>query len=1007
MEKADEKTIRTERLDGVQRRSSNETNIEVEVELEEIPKSLCSEKVEETYQETITLMQMEDVKGRSSSTANVKEEEQQQEEISKGMCSVEIEKNDRENIRLEQIDNVQRSYSSETNVEEKDVLEDISKSLSSEQMEERGQESVRLERMVNALGRSLKATSVEGKEALKKKASKFLRSEKKEETFQETIRLEHMDGIQRSSNLTRIEQENEVFEERRLNFGPFTIPLLITELILSIVDVLCDFWTGFSLLKLTDKVWGIGSFVINWIPGMIGVIQMIANRRCDGILWTTLYCLASLVLCPFVPTITFILLLCKVPRNSEEESSREVMMNYQKLLEFVTIVRAMEGCIESPLQLLYKIFLMFNGIIEFKFTSATFEIEDLHGNNIPVPFLMNFLIAGVTLLKSVYTLNMPFFKSESTSKYFNKLAWLDFVSFLVTSTMFKLGSLILLFGYLNIYAILPIFAIIFFEIAANTKTIRDYQNIPNWLVVFMNIFVPICFSTKTNEDISKVQEKNLKYNTWISSMIYGFSLVNLGLLVYFSKLNMYPDLPITFATLRVFISSTILLGVLAVIFSFRMNILNHMPIWEKIVQVMVVVLRIIALGILASSFVLTILFPIEEYEEASFVIWNKNVTDPITLTGQVIVPPKLLFMNMTLKSLKTVKAEEFWEKRGEIAESKPQLIIILDDAKAKPSSPLLYDYHNVPTIFIRDPIAPEAFKFPIEVYEGEFLIEIMKESTKWKIYISQFHRSDRLRLKINVLDAKYPGSNQDWELTLKDNDQGKQCTTVTSSLQTPTEVSLRGKKLGDCRTFLQHYARKDFQKSLKLEFKPKEKKDFLEVYGLSIYNCNKTDAGSNDTWTIEILDLCKTNPITNFTSGEWKTLDSKSTLGDCFTKNKKKRQKALSLQFESDGKDDMMVCKVTIVTKSNFRSDKYLGKDPRKWIRKHGMESFWGGYDWIEWGPLKIVNTKKNKIKLRSVQLKFCDTDCDNSFIEYVATDIINDWYLMKDGFELTLKRQN
>ena len=48
--------------------------------------------------------------------------------------------------------------------------------------------------------------------------------------------------------------------------------MLIVEIVLSFADLLSDTWTGLSLLKLKDKLWGGISLAINWIPGAIGAI---------------------------------------------------------------------------------------------------------------------------------------------------------------------------------------------------------------------------------------------------------------------------------------------------------------------------------------------------------------------------------------------------------------------------------------------------------------------------------------------------------------------------------------------------------------------------------------------------------------------------------------------------------------------------------------------------------------------------------------------------------------
>ena len=192
-----------------------------------------------------------------------------------------------------------------------------------------------------------------------------------------------------STNLS-ISELNIQEKTNQFKTSPSFIPLLIVELALSLVDLLSDLWTGTSLLKLKEKAWaGAVSFVINWIPGVIGATQIIANRRFYGIAWTILYCSASILFCPIVPTITFAYLLCKVPRDSEEEKSKDFVKSFQKLLSFTMIVRALEGCIESPLQLLYKTFLMFNGVIDFNFTSPDYAIQDLHGNDIPAVYESN------------------------------------------------------------------------------------------------------------------------------------------------------------------------------------------------------------------------------------------------------------------------------------------------------------------------------------------------------------------------------------------------------------------------------------------------------------------------------------------------------------------------------------------------------------------------------------------------------------------------------------------
>ena len=480
------------------------------------------------------------------------------------------------------------------------------------------------------------------------------------------------------------ENESENHEDDSgLNFSPAFYLTLLVEMVLSFADLVSDTWTGYSLLeKLESKVWGSISFGINWIPGAVGAIHIIFNHRSFGMIRTVVYCLASLVLCPLVPSLTYLYLLCKVPQNSRERRNINTR-EFQQILSFARIVRALEGCIESPLQLLYKTFLMFNGVIAFDFTNPDLTIKGLQGNTVKVPFFINFLISGLTLIKSVYGLNMPFFKIKTTSKYPAILSWLDFVGFLVTTTLFKLGALILLWGYFNIYAILPMIAIILLGMYVNFSTIYEHENIPNWLLVFMNLFVPICFTTKDDEDISKVQAKNLKFQTWNCSIFYGLSLIALGLLVAFSQLNMNPDIPINFPMFLVFIITTFSMGILATLFSFRLELSDSMKTLTKTAFTIAKTLRLIALlGLIVTSSILMSIIPTPS--SAFLVICSKD-SQPIVFETLAIVPLKNPVMNVTFDSLAINEYHDF-----------DKVAIVQDDEGFKPSSPLPY-----PTLIIR------------------------------------------------------------------------------------------------------------------------------------------------------------------------------------------------------------------------------------------------------------------------------------------------------------------
>ena len=317
--------------------------------------------------------------------------------------------------------------------------------------------------------------------------------------------------------------------------------------------------------------WGIISIVINWIPGLVGVIQIIADYRVNPstpFQKVMLMSLGCFIFCPLIPTITTIYILFKQPRNSKEANSIKFQKDYKKLLSFASMVKALEGCLESPLQLVFKLFLMFNGIVKFDFTTSV-ELSDLHGNTIHIPFLLNFGIAIVSLLKSVVMLNIENIERPSKS------CLLNLVPFLLVTTFFKLGALTMLFGYFNIFALLLFVLVFIIGIFLNNKTLKDNETVPRSLLIFLNIFVPICFTPTISHDFHKVQIRNLKNQMWSCLTIYGLNLIVLCILVNLSLLSMNQDIPINSAKFNWIMGSIFIFGFLSFLFSFTLQTFDN------------------------------------------------------------------------------------------------------------------------------------------------------------------------------------------------------------------------------------------------------------------------------------------------------------------------------------------------------------------------------------------------------------------------------------------------
>ena len=167
------------------------------------------------------------------------------------------------------------------------------------------------------------------------------------------------DMIRRSRIRQSIAMIQKTLTDGALSF--ITLKVILWDIVISVADISSDFTQGYTLYNLPGKrQYGIASLAINWIPGLalfIHVISMYRNQiRSYKVI---LYALLLLVFYPIVPPLVYIYLLYKKPKAGGESVSKEfVQAQY-----FATIVQAMTGGLESPIQLIFQIWLVVNGVI--------------------------------------------------------------------------------------------------------------------------------------------------------------------------------------------------------------------------------------------------------------------------------------------------------------------------------------------------------------------------------------------------------------------------------------------------------------------------------------------------------------------------------------------------------------------------------------------------------------------------------------------------------------------
>ena len=120
-------------------------------------------------------------------------------------------------------------------------------------------------------------------------------------------------------------------------------------------------------------------------------------------------------------------------------------------------------------------------------------------------------------------------------------------------------------------------------------------------------------------------------------------------------------------------------------------------------------------------------------------------------------------------------------------------------------------------------------------------------------------------------------------------------------------------------------------------------------------------------------------------------------LGKCGTKKRNDWKNDFWLTFVSDGTDDMAICEVEADIGGNFGSMKYGKKiydEDLTWTNDDG-----GKKAIVEdWGPIKRQGAvKQNQIRIKSVKLDFCVSNCDNGIAEYISNDISDEYFFMKN----------
>ena len=363
-----------------------------------------------------------------------------------------------------------------------------------------------------------------------------------------------------------------------------TIKVLFWDIGIALGDTITDFCQAIALMSNEGKeIYGIITLAINWVPGIPAAVHLMSMYR-EQLPWqkTVLYATLLILLYPIVPVLAYINLLWKKPKDPNAVSKE-----FREAEFLATIAHAISGGIESPVQLMFQSWMIFNGVIKIKWNEIfSFSISDWQGNTIYLPMTASatLLFSIFSILKASLELNIIRVHVEEVSSwkkavlYFRSIS--DHLAFISAETYFRIVSILVCVTYLNTFGFLPIAVAWIGSIIIGQRIYsKSLDFIPLWLISFISIFMPICFTSKDirsdyeREQVVYLQFQTFKYLSIVSVISYGVCLIAIGVIVYLpydmTQFQYNSEVIFDFRAFAVLILSLLLMGLIATLLSFR------------------------------------------------------------------------------------------------------------------------------------------------------------------------------------------------------------------------------------------------------------------------------------------------------------------------------------------------------------------------------------------------------------------------------------------------------
>ena len=167
------------------------------------------------------------------------------------------------------------------------------------------------------------------------------------------------------------------------NGSLFALRILFVDLLIVCCDLVSSFLQGYALLTAEGKrSYGVITFGINWIPGIVAAIHLLSVYRLE-LPWyrAIFFAILLIIFYPLVPILALLIVLWMKPANDK------ITKDFREAEYGATVSYAIRGCFESPIQICYQLWLAINGVILMSWNNViSLSLKDWEGNEILISF---------------------------------------------------------------------------------------------------------------------------------------------------------------------------------------------------------------------------------------------------------------------------------------------------------------------------------------------------------------------------------------------------------------------------------------------------------------------------------------------------------------------------------------------------------------------------------------------------------------------------------------------